>query len=190
MKILIIIFAYLLASIPFSLILGKIFKKTDIRNYGSGNVGATNSARVLGYKIGIATLVLDVLKGFIPVYIASYYNIEFEVIVGLICIIAHAYPIYLKFKGGKAVATTIGVFLEINFVMVLVFLIVFLIVFLLTQFVAIASMGGAISLFIMALILKQGIYIELLSLFAALFIIYRHKSNIINLLNNKEEKFI
>ncbi|VWL85437.1 glycerol-3-phosphate 1-O-acyltransferase PlsY [Oceanivirga miroungae] len=190
MRYLFIFLAYLVGSIPFSLILGLIFVKKDVRKEGSGNVGSTNAARVLGYKIGLATLVLDVSKGFIPTYIASLYDPNLAILVGLFAILGHVFPIYLKFRGGKAVATTIGVFLAIFPKGILIALVVFLLIFMLTKYVALASMSMAISLPIIAYSLGSSLNMIYFSLFIAILIVYRHKSNIKNLLTKKEDKFI
>lgn len=190
MKYLFIFLAYLIGSIPFSLILGLIFLKKDLRLEGSGNVGSTNAARVLGYRIGIMTLILDVSKGMIPTYIASLYDVNLAILVGLFAIIGHVFPIYLKFKGGKAVATSLGVFIVLFPKGIIISLLVFIFVFIFTKYVALASISSAISMPLSVILIGKNINIFYLSLFIALLIVYRHKSNIINLINNAEDKFI
>lgn len=184
-----ILLAYLVGAIPFSLILGKVLKKTDLRQYGSGNVGSTNAARVLGYKIGILTLILDVSKGLIPTYLASLYSNNLAILIGLFCILGHVYPVYLNFKGGKAVATSLGVFIILAPIGVLLALLVFILIAVITNYIALASMSAAISITIAVYLLNYSINTFYLSLFIALLIVYRHKSNILNLINHKEDKF-
>ena len=120
-----LIFSYLIGSIPNAFWIGKVFKNIDIRQKGSGNVGATNAARVLGYKYGFMTLVLDVLKGAIPTYIGYKMVANLEIYAAICAIIGHSYSIFLKFKGGKAVATTVGIFLIISPYSILALLVVF-----------------------------------------------------------------
>lgn len=191
MKLTYIFLAYLIGAIPFSLILGLIFVKKDLRLEGSGNVGSTNAARVLGYKIGAITLILDISKGLVPTFIASYYyDISFAILIGLFTVIGHVFPVYLKFKGGKAVATSLGVFIVIFSKGVLVALILFILVYILTRYVALASISAAISMPITAYFMANNMNVFYLSLLIALIIVVRHKSNIINLINNKEDKFV
>lgn len=187
----ILICSYIIASIPNALWIGKIFVNKDVRNYGSGNVGSTNAARVLGYKYGILTLVLDVLKGFLPTYVCYLlgYASLYVAIVGLITVLAHAYSIFLNFKGGKSVATTIGVFLAIKPSAILILLVVFLIIFIATKYVSLASIISAGLLFLVLILLNVEEVYVFLGLVTGLLVIYRHKSNIINLINKKEDKF-
>ena len=119
-----IVLTYFIGAIPSGVWLGKIFKNIDVRDYGSKNSGATNSYRVLGAKLGTAVLIMDVLKGFIPLYIASKFNLEYNdlVILGLVAILAHTFSCFISFKGGKGVATFFGCMtaLSLNLVLVLI----------------------------------------------------------------------
>ena len=116
-----LVITYLIASIPFGLLLGKVFAKVDIRELGSKNIGATNATRILGKKLGFFTLILDSFKGMLMVIIArfSFYEINnlhlFLVLVSFVSIFSHIYPVYLKFKGGKGVATAIGTIMALDF---------------------------------------------------------------------------
>lgn len=189
-KILILlIFSYILGSIPNALWIGKIFKKIDVRKYGSGNVGSTNAARVLGYKYGIMTLVLDVLKGVIPTYLGYMIDVRVAILAGLFSILGHSYSVFIKFQGGKAVATTVGVFLILSPFSILSLLFVFLLTVLTTGYVSLASMISASFLFIAVYIFNGNIYEIIFSLIIGMLVIYRHKSNIKNLVCHKEDKF-
>ncbi|WP_067143118.1 glycerol-3-phosphate 1-O-acyltransferase PlsY [Oceanivirga salmonicida] len=184
-----ILLTYLIGSIPFSLIFGKIFKKMDLREYGSGNVGSTNAARVLGYKIGILTLIMDVSKGLIPTYIASKYDTNLAILIGLAAILGHSYSVYLKFNGGKAVATSLGVFLALSPLNVLYAFIVFIVILFVTGYVSVASMISACSISIFMILTNESQNYVYFGIFIALLIVYRHKSNIINLINKEEANF-
>lgn len=191
MQYILIIASYLLGSIPNALWIGKVFKKLDVREYGSGNVGATNASRILGKKLGLMTLILDILKGFIPVLIARYLNFsEINIIlVALATVLGHSYSVYLKFRGGKAVATTIGIVLAIMPKTLIFLFFIFILIMLFTGYVSMASMFSAISLPFLAYLLYNNKYNILLSIILAILIVYRHKSNIINLINKKEDKY-
>ena len=193
--ILLSLLAYFCGSIPSGVWIGKIFKGIDIRTVGSKNSGATNAYRNLGLKCGIATLVADALKGYLPLFIASHFDIsdKFIVILGLIAILAHSVSCFLNFKGGKGVATSLGVFLFLAPKAILVTAIGFFIVVFATRFVSLASITGAIILPIMVVLLpaKVGVNKSLLVLITfiiAIFVIYRHRANIKRLLNGTEQK--
>ena len=131
----IIIFSsYLLGSVPFGFLLTKIFLKKDIRDIGSGNIGATNALRTGSKLIGFTTLILDILKAIIPVIIVKIYYIEYLYIASLSVFLGHVFPIWLKFKGGKGVATYVGILCCINIYLGLVFGIVWLITFLISKY--------------------------------------------------------
>lgn len=184
-----LIFSYLIGSIPNAFWIGKVFKNIDIRQQGSGNVGATNAARVLGYKYGFMTLVLDVLKGAIPTYIGYKMGANLGIYAAICAIIGHSYSIFLKFKGGKAVATTVGIFLIISPYSILALLVVFFAIVFLTGYVSIASMVSALCLSVTVYLFKGTTPEIIFSIIIGLFVIYKHKSNIKNLINKKEAKF-
>lgn len=198
--ILLILTAYVLGSIPNALWVGKVFKGIDVREHGSKNTGSTNAARVLGAKLGILTLVLDIVKGSIPVIlalimradlienVANISNID-AILIGVSAIIGHSFSIFMKFKGGKAVATTVGVFIVLVPKALLLAAVVFFAVFLLTRYVSLSSMIGAVSLPIFIYLLYGNIPYIIFGGIIAILIIIRHKSNIERLINGTETKF-
>lgn len=196
-NIFLVVLAYVLGAIPNGVWIGKTFKGVDIRTVGSKNSGATNAYRNLGAKYGIATLLLDALKGFLPVYIAykAGANSSFIVFMGLIAILAHSFSCFLNFKGGKGVATSLGVFLFLSPEGVLVALVGFLIVLYFTRYVSLSSVTGAVILPIMVYILpvregvNKGTLCVLVTIIGA-FVIYKHKANISRLLNGTESKIL
>ena len=184
------ILAYLVGSIPNALWIGKMFKNIDVREFGSGNVGATNATRVLGWKLGVMVLIFDAFKGMIFIIIARILGLEdiYVVLIGLAAILGHSYSIYLKFKGGKAVATSLGVMLVLIPKVVMILIIVFLLIVIISGYVSLASISVAGLLPILSYIMYNNI-IALLSLVVGILVIWRHKSNIKNLLEGKEDKF-
>ena len=184
------ILAYLVGSIPNALWIGKMFKNTDVRDFGSGNVGATNAARVLGWKLGVMVLIFDAFKGMIFIIIARKFGLSdiYVVLIGLAAILGHSYSIYLKFKGGKAVATSLGVMLVLIPKVIVILVIVFLFIVIFSGYVSLASISVAGLLPILTYIMYNNI-IALLSLVVGILVIWRHKSNIKNLLEGKEDKF-
>lgn len=184
------ILAYLVGSIPNALWIGKMFKNIDVREFGSGNVGATNATRVLGWKLGVMVLIFDAFKGMIFIIIARILGLEdiYVVLIGLAAILGHSYSIYLKFKGGKAVATSLGVMLVLIPKVVMILIIVFLLIVIISGYVSLASISVAGLLPILSYIMYNNI-IALLSLLVGILVIWRHKSNIKNLLEGKEDKF-
>lgn len=184
------ILAYLVGSIPNALWIGKIFKNIDVRDFGSGNVGATNAARVLGWKLGVMVLLFDAFKGMIFIIIARKFGLSdiYVVLIGLAAILGHSYSIYLKFKGGKAVATSLGVMLVLIPKVIIILVIVFLLIVIFSGYVSLASISVAGLLPILTYIMYNNI-IALLSFVVGILVIWRHKSNIKNLLEGKEDKF-
>lgn len=198
-----IIISYLLGAIPTAYILGQILKGIDIRKFGSGNVGATNAFRVLGATWGIIVLILDILKGIIPVTLLANYFLNYwdfsslllRICLGLACICGHNWSIFLRFKGGKGVATTLGVLgglgvavIQLRLVLCLVIL-VWLLTFLIFHIVSLASVLSALSLPLFMLILQQGKELLILSIILSSFIILRHKKNLLGLFVGKEGRF-
>lgn len=183
-----LIISYLIGSIPFALIIGKTFFDIDIRNHGSGNIGTTNTFRILGKKAGIIVLILDFLKGMIPVYIAMLVNTELPLIlVGLCAALGHVYSIFLKFKGGKAVATGAGVILAVQPLIFLVLLTAFLITLYIFKYVSLGSIVGVTTLFILSLF-TDDLTFKIVSLLLLIIIIYKHLSNIKRIMNKTEPK--
>jgi glycerol-3-phosphate acyltransferase PlsY len=197
-----ILISYLLGSIPTAYIFGRL-KGIDIRKSGSGNVGATNAMRVLGKGTGITVLFLDILKGFLATVLAGDFlvsrNTVFppeagRILLGIACICGHNWAVFLKFKGGKGVATTLGVLiglaLKIPGVSLILGLAVltWLAVFLLGRIVSLASVLSGISLFIYSLIFKQSKIVILACLFFCALGILRHRTNLSRLLQGKEKR--
>ena len=191
MVVVLMIVAYILGSIPNALWIGKVFKGIDVREHGSKNTGSTNAARVLGAKLGILTLILDISKGAIPTLIATMLldsSISI-ILVGICAILGHSFSIFMKFKGGKAVATTVGVFIVLVPGAILLAAVIFFLVFGITRYVSLSSMIGAISLPIWIILFYKNIPLTIFGIIIAILIIVRHKSNIQRLLNRTESKF-
>lgn len=193
--ILLSLITYFFGAIPSGVWIGKAIKGIDIRTVGSKNSGATNAYRILGAKCGIATLLMDALKGYLPLFIASKFDIsnKYIVVLGLIAIFAHSMSCFLNFKGGKGVATSLGVFLFLAPKAVLVTVVGFLIVVYFTRYVSLSSITGAIILPVMITLLppKEGVdktTLVILSFIIGAFVIFKHRSNITRLLNGTESK--
>ncbi len=184
------ILSYLLGSIPNGLIFGKLFWKKDLRRYGSHNIGATNAWRVLGRRAGILIFVLDFLKGELSVFLAQILigTPLAMIFAGLFAIIGHSFSVFLGFRGGKGVATGLGV---ISMLMPQVTAIVFLIwvvIFLLTRYVSLGSIVASILVPVLAFVFGYPIEFILFGILAAAFIIFRHKENIRRLSMGNENK--
>ena len=191
MVVVLMIVAYILGSIPNALWIGKVFKGIDVREHGSKNTGSTNAARVLGAKLGILTLILDISKGAIPTLIATMLldSSISVILVGICAILGHSFSIFMKFKGGKAVATTVGVLIVLVPGAILLAAVIFFLVFGITRYVSLSSMIGAISLPIWIILFYKNIPLTIFGIIIAILIIVRHKSNIQRLLNGTESKF-
>jgi glycerol-3-phosphate acyltransferase PlsY len=194
LKFLFLVLTYFISAIPFGLVLAKIFAKQDIRQHGSGNIGATNVARVLGKKLGIVTLFLDGIKGALMVIFARFLFEDsglsvFLMIVGGVAVIGHVFPVYLKFKGGKGVATTLAVLLAVNPILGLFACTSWLIIFLFTKISAVASLCSIIMT--TGFTLYSGSFIQevLLCAFLTIIIFIRHKENISRILAGTEKTF-
>ncbi|MDN7240557.1 glycerol-3-phosphate 1-O-acyltransferase PlsY [Planococcus sp. N028] len=187
-----VIIAYLLGSIPSALWIGNIFYKTDIRTKGSGNLGATNTFRTLGAKAGIVVTVLDILKGtaatILPLVMVTPVH---PLILGLIAVVGHMFPVFAKFKGGKAVATSGGILLGYQWPLFLVAVVVLLIALKITKMVSLSSIILAIVFIIYTTIyaINTGDYpFMIVIIILASFIIYRHRANISRIRNGTEPK--
>ena len=183
--------SYLLGAISFSYLFTKWIKKVDIRKFGSGNAGATNTARVLGTGPAIGVLILDILKGVIAVLIAMAFDLPSWGIAlsGLFAIIGHVWPVYFGFKGGKGVATTIAVFLMVMWLPTLIMAVVAILLIALTRFVSLGSLAFVLTP-IIALILGGYSTGELIiTAIIALLLIWKHRQNIQRLISGNENKF-
>lgn len=193
---LVILISYLLGNFQTSYLLGKIFMKSDIREFGSGNAGTTNALRVYGVKFAIATLVLDAVKGAIAVIIGVYFLGEMGgYLAGVSVVLGHNWPVFLKFKGGKGIATTIGVALAISPLVAIICVIIGISIIAKTRYVSLATMSAIVIWpvisYIMMLLNKEQMNYRFL-IFAsilALIAIYKHKTNIKRLLKGEESKF-
>ncbi|HEY9576693.1 MAG TPA: glycerol-3-phosphate 1-O-acyltransferase PlsY [Pseudobacillus sp.] len=184
----IILLAYLLGSIPSGLIIGKCFFGIDIREHGSGNLGATNSFRTLGVKAGIVVTLADILKGTAATLLPLWLGSDLEpLIAGVVAVIGHMFPLFAGFKGGKAVATSGGVLLGVQPVMFLVILLSFFISLYLTKYVSLSSIIVAVVAVTYAIIL-QNIPLIIVVGILAFFVIYRHRANISRIKNKTEPK--
>ena len=192
--------AYLCGSIPFGLILTKIFSKKDIRKIGSGNIGATNVLRTGNKYLAVLTLILDILKGYIPVVIALYYFNNFVYLTALLTMLGHIFPIWLKFKGGKGVATYLGIISALSIQLGLLFIFTWIIVSLIFKYSSLSSMFGALTVFVVNFV-RETVIVNDISLNSSIsitdskilfiffiLIIYTHRINILNLKNKTESK--
>jgi len=179
--------SYLMGSIPFGFILTKIFLKKDIRNIGSGNIGATNALRTGNKVIGYATLILDISKAIIPVIYTKIYFPELIFVASLCAFLGHVFPIWLKFKGGKGVATYVGILFSINILFALIFAISWIITFVFTKYSSLSSLIGSLSLPTYLLITGQT---NNVSFFIIMFVLifFTHRENVKRLKNKEESK--
>ena len=181
------IISYLMGSVPFGFILTKIFLKKDIREIGSGNIGATNALRTGNKKIGYSTLVLDILKAVAPVIYVKIFYQDFLYIASLCAFLGHVFPIWLKFKGGKGVATYVGILFAINIYFGIIFTISWFVTFFISKYSSLSSLVGAASIPIYLLILTQ---FDQAIFFTIMFVLifFTHRENIKRLKNKEETK--
>ena len=196
---LVAVFSYLCGSIPFGLILTKAFSGKDIRNIGSRNIGATNVLRTGNKYLAFTTLILDIFKGYFAVTITQQYFPELIQLSALLVFLGHIFPIWLKFKGGKGVATFIGVLFALSYSLTLLFILTWITVALIFKYSSLSSIFASITVFTIAFI-KENIItaidpnisnvtdIKLLLFIFLILIIYTHKNNISNLINRTEHK--
>ncbi len=189
----IVILSYLLGSVSTGYIIAKYFYKIDLKTVGSGNIGATNVMRALGKKMGIMTLIGDALKGVIPTLFAIIYkpfpiNQPLVFFCALFAFLGHLFPFYLKFKGGKGVATALGIAVILFPLQTLLCAIVFFIAVLKTRMVSVGSMLAALSLPVFVSFKAQSGYMVTLSIILSILIVFKHKDNIHRILEGKENK--
>ncbi len=183
---LVALISYLFGSIPFGFLLSKIFLNIDIRKIGSGNIGATNALRTGNKIIAYSTLILDILKAIIPVLYIKFYYQEFIFIAALCAFLGHVFPIWLKFKGGKGVATYIGILTSINIIFGLVFGTIWIIVYFISKYSSLASILSSLSIPTYILLMNQNNLIFYFIMFVLIF--YTHRENIKRLINKEENK--
>ena len=184
--IIVAVYSYLLGSIPFGLVLTKIFLKKDIREIGSGNIGTTNVLRTGKKSLAVATLVLDLLKGYFSIIITFTYFENLISYSALICFIGHIFPVWLKFKGGKGVATYLGVILALSYKFFLIFGITWLILSFLFRYASLSSILSSLIVFAYSYFFINNFSLILFIFFVV--IIYTHRENIVRLKNSEENK--
>ncbi|MGG1292051.1 glycerol-3-phosphate 1-O-acyltransferase PlsY [Bacillus smithii] len=183
-----ILIAYLLGSIPSGLIVGKIFYGVDIREHGSGNLGATNAFRTLGIKAGTVVIIADILKGTLATLLPIWFGADLHpLIAGVAAAIGHSFPVFAGFRGGKAVATSGGVLLAYEPVLFLLLVVAFLISLYISKYVSLSSIIVAI-IAVIYTFFKGDIPLIIVVLFLASFVIFRHRANVKRILNKTEPK--
>ncbi|OEF99976.1 acyl-phosphate glycerol 3-phosphate acyltransferase [Vulcanibacillus modesticaldus] len=185
-----IIISYLIGSLSFAYIIGKIFYKIDIRNHGSKNLGGSNAGRVLGKKVGISVIILDFFKGYLAVWLVANIfesNFEISIISGLFVVLGHLFPIFFGFKGGKGVATSGGVMLFINPWLILISVLIILILWLITGYESLSTLIAFAFVLFVLLSLKSTL-ISIFSIIVFVGILYAYRNNIRSLLNGTEKK--
>jgi acyl phosphate:glycerol-3-phosphate acyltransferase len=182
------IVAYLLGSIPSALIVGKVGFNIDIRKHGSGNLGGTNTFRVLGVKAGIIVTLADILKGTLATLMPVFFDIDvYQLAIGIFAVLGHTYPLFARFKGGKAVATSGGIILAVNPILFAVMIVTFLLTLKISKFVSLSSMITGVVSFIVSIFFGDiGLMIVVGVL--TLFVVYRHIANIKRIINKTEPK--
>ena len=201
---LILIICYLIGSIPFGLILTKLFDNNDLRNIGSGNIGATNVLRTGNKTLALLTLILDLSKSFIPLFIFfklyphpiinDFFNllivdkIFLILVFGYFFVLGHCFPIWLKFKGGKGIATSLGVILSIDFFIGLCLLTIWILVFLIFKISSLSALISSTSFPILIFFKYEKVNLLYLSILLTIFVFFTHRANIIRLLKKEEKK--
>jgi len=191
--------AYLLGSIPSAVWAGRIFHGIDVREHGSGNAGATNVIRVLGWKTGVPVLIFDMVKGFLAAMLPKLFNlapeestmlVNLQIFTGLMAIIGHIFPVFAGFRGGKGVATMFGILLAIHPSVTMLCLGVFLIFFLSTGIVSVGSMaaGTAFPVLLLTLFNTPSVFFRIFSVLVAVALIVTHRKNIQRLLKGEEKR--
>lgn len=187
--ILVAVLGYFIGSIPFSFITAKALGNIDIRNHGSGNSGSTNVLRTLGKKAGLIAFVGDFLKGFLTmILLKHFFGLEAGLLGSAMCVFGHCYPVFLKFKGGKGVATSAGTIFASSPLCGLILLLTFIVSFSISKIVSLCSIIAALSFPIASILFKVDKFSLIYSIALSAFVIYRHRSNISRLLKGEESK--
>ena len=184
--IIVAVYSYILGSIPFGLVLTKIFLKKDIRKIGSGNIGTTNVLRTGKKSLAVITLLLDLMKGYFSIIITFAYFENLISYSALICFIGHIFPVWLKFKGGKGVATYLGVLIALSYEFFLIFGISWLVISFLFRYASLSSIISSLTVFIYSYFLNNNFSLILFIFFIV--ILYTHRGNIVRLKNSEESK--
>ena len=184
--IIVTVYSYLLGSIPFGLVLTKIFLKKDIREIGSGNIGTTNVLRTGKKSLAVTTLMLDLLKGYFSIIITFTYFENLISYSALICFIGHIFPVWLKFKGGKGVATYLGVILALSYKFFLIFVITWIVLSFLFRYASLSSILSSLIVFVYSYFFINNF--SLILFIFCVIIIYAHRENIVRLKNSEENK--
>ena len=203
MNIVILIIAYILGSIPSAIWVGKRFYNIDVREYGSGNAGATNTFRVLGKKAGIPVLTMDIIKGFLAVNLVGFQDfyqpfdlgyINLQLALGIVAVVGHIFPVFAGFRGGKGIATLLGIIVAVHPVGAGIAILLFLVILLMTKYVSLGSILGAVS-FPLTVILghnpedgRLAPALIIFSILIAILVLLTHQKNIARLLRNEESK--
>jgi len=178
--------SYLLGSIPFGFLLTKIFLKKDIRDIGSGNIGATNALRTGNKSLGYATLVLDIAKAVLPVLYVKFNYPDYVFIASLTVFLGHVFPIWLKFKGGKGVATYVGILFSINIILGLIFIISWGVTFLVSKYSSLSSLIASLVVALYLIFFDN--YDSIFFIIMFILIFYTHRENVKRLKNKEETK--
>jgi len=199
LKSILLVVSYLLGSIPFGFLIAYWVKKIDIRNFGSGNIGATNVVRIVGKKWGVFVFILDFLKGVLApclvAYLAPGVSNFIIILAAVLVVCGHNWTIFLKFKGGKGVSTSLGAVAGLGFVFPKLWIVLgislaaWVVVFRISKYVSLASLTAAASLFIFSLVFSLPNEIKVFSFLLFVFIVLRHKKNIYDLLTKREKNF-
>ena len=190
MKILFLIFSYLLGAIPIGYVFYWITDKKDIRHFGSGSTGATNLFRAKGWKLAFPALAIDIFKGALPVYLALklFSDLRMAVLAGFLAVLGHCFPVYLKFRGGKGVATTTGVFIILAFKPCLISVAIFVTIVAISRYVSLGSLLSMLSYPFLIMIFNKGEKILFLSIILFILIAAKHSGNIKRLIQGTERK--
>tara|TARA_B100001093_G_scaffold340825_1_gene325639 strand:- start:502 stop:1077 length:576 start_codon:yes stop_codon:yes gene_type:complete len=178
--------SYLMGSIPFGFILTKFILKKDIRNIGSGNIGATNVLRTGNKIIGFSTLFLDIIKAIIPVIYIKLNYPDYIFVASLCAFLGHVFPLWLKFRGGKGVATYVGILFSLNITYGLIFVLVWFVIFIITKYSSLSSLIASLSMPVYLIFINNNNYIFFLIMFILIF--YTHRENVKRLKNKEESK--
>jgi glycerol-3-phosphate acyltransferase PlsY len=200
--ILALLLAYLIGSIPTSVWIGRIFYHVDVRTKGSGNAGATNTIRVLGFRAGIPVLVFDVFKGWLAVYIANFFwtntrqfpdFIDLKILLAIAAVIGHVLPVYVGFKGGKGISTLLGVGIALYPLSAIIAVIIFAITLIFTGYVSLSSIIASVTFPVVEIFIlghHQFISLIILAIAVAIFVPVTHRKNIKRLIKGEESKFV